>query len=167
MAEIAQIYLGNLGQDSNLAKLVSDEVCLEVYLQQSDRPKGRIHAHTNDDIAVGIVKSRDRLLQSGDVFKTESGKLLIARLKEQELLVMDLSALNPNVAPFQLIRLGHVLGNHHYGIAIQNSKVYVQINNEPRIIEQIIKDLNIPGLQVTYETQSSLANLTFTSHHHA
>ncbi len=166
MAEVAQIYLGNVHQNSALAKLVADEVCLEVSLQHSDRHKGRIHTHTADNLAIGIVKSRDRLLESGDVFQTESGKLILVYLQAQQLLVLDLSSLENEVAAAKLVRLGHLLGNHHYGIAIQNNKIYVQVNTDPKVINKAIADLQIPRLQMTYETQSSSADITFTSHSH-
>lgn len=165
MAEVAQIYLGNIDQNHDLAELVARETCLKVCLKQSDRQKGRIHTYINEDLAVGIVKSRDRFLQSGDVFQTESGKLLLVHIQEQKLLVLDLSNLQDNVAATELVRLGHILGNHHYGIAIQNKKVYVKINTEPKIIDKTIADLQIPGLQITYEMHSP-QDITLISHSH-
>ena len=166
MVEIAQTYLGNIQQDSSIAKLVSQETCWEVCLSQSDRFKGRIHAHTKDNRAIGIVKSRDRSLESGDVFKTESGKFLLVNLREQELLVLDLSTLQGEVAAAKLVRLGHVLGNHHHAIAIQDNKIYVQVTTESKVIEKVITDLQIPELKITYQTQSKSAKITFVTHNH-
>ena len=92
MTEVAQVYLGNINNNSNLSKLVK-KTCLEVTLNQSDRHKGRIYARANSGMDIGIIKSRDRALQSGDVFKTDSGKLLLIHLQQQKLLVLDLSQL--------------------------------------------------------------------------
>ena len=166
MTEIARTYLGNIKQNTDLAELVTKKTCLKVYLNREDRSKGRIHAHTDDNIAIGIIKNRDRLLDSGDVFQTESNRLLLIELKEQTLLVLDLSTLEADTAAAELVHLGHVLGNHHCAIAIQNNKIYVRINNEPKAIERIIDDLQIPGLQIAYEMQSASANINFTSHSH-
>lgn len=166
MTELAQTYLGNIYQDSDLAQLVLTQTCLKVYLTQSDRHKGRIYAHTDTNITVGIIKSRDRLLDSGDVFKTESQKLLLVYLQEQKLLVIDFSALGNDVSSAQLVYLGHVLGNHHYPIALQNGQIYIQLTTEPKIIEKIIRDTQISGLQIKYETRNSLDKVTFSSHSH-
>ena len=166
MAEIAQTYLGNIHQNSNLARLVADNHGLKVFLSPSDRTKGRIHTYTEDNIAVGIIKNRDRLLDSGDVFQTESGKLLSIGLKKQKLLVLDLSTLETDIAAAKLIQLGHALGNHHCAIAIQNSKIYVSTTTDLKAIEQTIADLQIPGLQIAYEMLDSSANLKFSSHSH-
>ena len=166
MTEIAQTYLGNIDRDCDLAKLIATKTCLKVLLSQGDRHKGRIHAYTDHDVAVGIIKSRDRLLESGDVFQTESNRLLLVQIQQQELLVINLSALDKNIALTKLVHLGHVLGNHHYAIAIQENKIYVRVDTKSKAIEKIIADLQIPGLRITYEMQSASANITFTSHNH-
>ena len=166
MTQVARTYLGNIGRDSNLAKLVANTICLKVFLSQRDRHKGRIYTYTDDGVAIGIIKSRDRLLQSGDVFQTESKQLLLVHLHEQKLLVIDLSSLNKDVAAAKLVHMGHILGNNHYAIAIQDNKIYVRVTSESRAIEKAIADLQIPGLQITYKMQSSSADTTFTSHTH-
>ncbi|MGL5942049.1 MAG: urease accessory protein UreE [Waterburya sp.] len=164
--EVAQIYLGNINDRPELSELFKQENYLEVYLQPSDRHKGRIHTHTQTGVGIGIIKTRDHPLQSGDVFKTESGIFLLIHLQTEELLVLDFSALEPNIIPTTLVYLGYVLGNQHYPIAIQNNKIYVQLVTEPKVIENIIKNLHIPGLQITYENIAINQEITFYSHHH-
>ena len=166
MTEVAQTYIGNINNDSDLKQLVATESCLEVTLQPSDRHKGRIHAHTASGIAVGIIKSRDRPIQSGDLFRTNSDKLLLVNLEEKELLVLDLSSVDSNLAPAKLVQLGHTLGNHHYPIMMQGSKIYVQLVTDKLIVEKLINDLNIAGLQIKYQTQSEFQQLTFSKHIH-
>ncbi len=166
MTEIAKIYLGNIQNNLNLSQRLTKETYLEVYLQSSDRQKGRIHAHTDSGIAIGIIKSRDRPLQSGDLFQTDSGKLLLIHLQQQELLVFDFAAIHPDILPVQLVYLGHVLGNQHYPIAIKNHKIYVQLVTDKSVIEKIIKNLNIPNLQMSYQQISGNGEITFTSHSH-
>ena len=166
MTEIARTYLGNIDRDDQLVKLISQESYLEVILTQSDRAKGRIHATTNCDLTVGIIKSRDRLLESGDLFKTDSQKLLLVRLQEPRFLVLDFSTLQKDLIPARLVYLGHVLGNHHYPIAVRDNKIYIELTTEAQVIEKNIKDLQIPGLELRYETRQSDQEITFSSHSH-
>ncbi len=166
MTEIAQTYLGNINDNSDLAELVKIETYLEVFLQESDRNKGRIHAHTIDGVAVGIIKSRDRSLESGDLFKTNSGQLVLIQLQAQKLMVLDLSSLEGKFCQTKLVSLGHTLGNHHYPIVIHNQKIYIQLITDKLILEKLIKDLNIIGLQITYEMHSFNHKITFISHNH-
>jgi urease accessory protein len=164
--EIAQIYLGNINEQSELSESLKSENYLEVYLESSDRHKGRIHAHTQTGVTIGIIKTRDRPLQSGDVFKTESGIFLLIHLQTQKLLVLDFSATKANILPTKLVYLGHILGNHHYPIAIQNNKIYVQLLTEPKIIENMVENLHIYGLKISYETVAVNQEITFSSHAH-
>ena len=149
--EIAQTYVGNINHDSDLATLVKIETCLTVTLQESDRHKGRIHAHTDSNVELGIIKSRDHSLQSGDLFKTDSGKLVLINLQESELMVLDLSSLESNISATKLVNLGHVLGNYHCPIIVREQKIYIHLATDKLILEKLIKDLNIPSLQISYE----------------
>lgn len=166
MTEVAQTYIGNIQDNSDLAELITIETCLAVTLLESDRHKGRIHAHTDSGVAVGIIKSRDRALRSGDIFKTNSGKLLLIHMQEQELLVLDLSAIDLSVSTAELVYLGHVLGNHHYPITMQNNQIYVQLITDKLIVEKLLDQLNIPGLQIKYQMQSDNQEFAFLHHSH-
>lgn len=166
MTAIAQIYLGNIYQQPDLVQLLDRDTYLEVHLSQSDRTKGRIHAHTATGINIGIIKSRDRSIQSGDVFQTESAQLVLVHLPDEELLVLDLNHVEKNIAPGELVRLGHLLGNHHYPIAIHNNCIYVQIVTSPKAIEQLLQEINLPGLETRYETSNQRDSLIFASHSH-
>ena len=165
VTEVAQIYLGNINHSSDLAKLIETKSYLELSLSPSDRNKGRIHGYTNYGVAVGIIKDRDRPLRSGDLYQTDSDKLLLIELQLQELLVIDLATIE-NLSPHQLVQLGHVLGNHHYPIAIEGDRILVQLATDKSVIEQLINNLNIPGLKISYQTKSANSKIMFSQHSH-
>lgn len=166
MTEVARTYLGNINNNPDLSELVTKETCLQVHLTESDRLKGRIHTQTTSGITIGIIKSRDHLLRAGDVFETQSHKLLLISLQEQEFLVLDFSRLESNILPKNLVCLGHILGNHHYPLAIKDDKIYIKLTTDKSIIEKMIQDLNIPGLQIRYEVKTTEENISFASHSH-
>ena len=165
MTEVANQYLGNIQKNAELAQRLIRENCLEVDLSQSDRVKGRIHAHTDSGVAVGIIKSRDRSLQEGDVFQTESGKLVSIHLQLQKLMVLSFSS-STNTLPAKLIHLGHVLGNHHWPIIVRKDKIYLQLAIDEAVIEKTIADFKIPGLKIDYESRSPSEHLNFAHHTH-
>lgn len=167
MTEIAQTYLGNIQENIALAEKlkVSQEICLEVNLSQSDRCKGRIYAQSTSGIAVGIIKSRDWLLREGDVLEIEQGKLLLVHIQSQELMVLSFSNSVVNNA-IDLIHLGHVLGNHHYPIIVKNNKIYLQLIVDKEKIELAIRNFDIPGLQIDYVEQVESDRFSFSQHHH-
>jgi urease accessory protein len=157
MIELAQTYLGNLVEDSSLAAKVTQArqqaSCLDVSLSQSDRHKGRIQTRSTSGVTVGIIKSRDWSIRASDVFMTEAEQLVVIHLQEQKLLVLSFEQ-PVTASATELVRLGHVLGNHHYPITIANQKIYLQPGADFVIVEQIIKQLQIPGLTINYEMRS-------------
>ncbi len=163
--EIANKYLGNIQENVNLSRQLTTENCLEVLLSQSDRVKGRIHVHTDSGVAVGIVKSRELSLQEGDVFQTESGKLVSIHLQPQKLMVLSFSS-STNTLPAKLIHLGHVLGNHHCPIIVRKDKIYLQLAVDEAVMEATIADFQIPGLKIDYESRSPSEHLNFSDHTH-
>jgi urease accessory protein len=163
--EIAQTYLGNLTEDASLIPRINLEPCLEVYLSQTDRSKGRIQAQSTSGITVGIIKSRDWSLRQEDVFITESGNLLLIHLQEQKLIVLSFTEPLENRA-IELVHLGHVLGNHHWPIIIRDNKIYLQLVIDVEVIEATINNFQIPGLKIEYESRSPKEYLNFSHHTH-
>jgi urease accessory protein len=164
--EIANKYLGNIQENVNLSRQLTTENSLEVHLSPSDRVKGRIHTHADSGVAVGIIKSRDRSLEEGDVFQTESGKLVSIHLQPQKLMVLSFSSSTTDTLPAKLIHLGHVLGNHHWPIIVRKNKIYLQLAVDEAVMEETIADFKIPGLKIDYESRSPSEHLNFDHHTH-
>lgn len=168
MTEIARKYLGNTNEDNSLeqqiTKACQSQQCLEIDLVPADRAKGRIFTQSTSGVAIGIIKNRDRLLETGDVFETESGTLILIRLQPQKLMVLSFTQPLGDRA-VDLVHLGHVLGNHHYPIFIESGKIYVRLVTQPAAIEKIIAEFDLPGLKIEYQGRSP-EELTFSNHHH-
>lgn len=185
MTHIASTWLGNYHVDATLAQQIEQEriagYCLEVYLHPDNNSKGRIYTHSTSGVAVGIIKEREVSLNSGDVFKTEQGQLLVVHVEAQKVLVISftgevedkcgsgtprLNNASGGDRALELIHLGHVLGNHHYPILLEAGKIYIELVAPAEVIEATIKRFNIPGLCVSYESRSSSQKLVFSPHSH-
>lgn len=168
MTEIARKYLGNTNENRSLARQIDKacqmQQCLEVDLAPSDRAKGRIFTQSTSGVAIGIIKDRDRHLKTGDVFETESGRLILIRLQAQKLMVLSFTQPLGDRA-IDLVRLGHVLGNHHYPIFIESDRIYIRLVTQAAAIEKIISEFDLPGLKINYEGRSP-EELVFSHHSH-
>jgi urease accessory protein len=161
-AELAETYLGNVNERPDLAQRVAEakaqDNCWEVMIEQSDRPKGRVLAHTATGLAIGIVKDRDWLLQAGDVLATESGQLVLVNLSQQQMIALRFTENVENKA-IALIHLGHILGNHHWPISTQDDVLYVETVIEPaqmaKMIREAAQTLGIESLQINIEDRDS------------
>ena len=65
-----------------------------------------------------------------------------------------------------LVRLGHLLGNNHYPIKIQDNQIHVSLVTNPKILEQQIKQLKIQNLKVSYTNQVMEFESHEFIHHH-
>jgi urease accessory protein len=180
ITELANHYLGNIATDAALAEQLHQaqhsQQYLEVALERSDRMKGRIHIQALSGEAIGIVKERSWALTEGDVLQTQSGKLLLVRLKDQGMIVLQFASGSPAEAQVEdpaaaaadaaadvslhalaLVHLGHTLGNHHYPISIQNDGIYIPVTGDRQGIESTIRSFKIPGLVMRYEERSPLS----------
>lgn len=159
MTEVAQKYLGNIKENHNLAQQVKTaretNCCWEVYLQQSELAKGRILTKANSGLGIGIIKSRDLILRSGDVFETTTGNLLLIKLESEKLMVLSFEQSLKENYVMHLVSLGHILGNHHYPIKIDKNKIYVRLITDARVIVKMITELNIPGLKISFEAHNN------------
>ncbi len=168
MTLIAKKYLGNINKNPELAELVKNAKkannYLEIDLQKSDRAKGRILTKSVCGVSIGIIKNRELLLESGDILEAENGNLLLINLQQEKLMVLTFS--NSNNHPLKLVKLGHLLGNNHYPIKIQDNKIYVRLVTNPKVIEKNIEKLNIIGLQISYTSQSVDYDSNNIPHHH-
>lgn len=169
MTILAETYLGNQATNSALQQQVAQarqaEALLEVYLQTDDRAKGRIHAHSTTGVELGIIKSREQFLSTGDVFITQAGQLLLIHLHTQTVMVLGFNGDVMGHA-IDLIYLGHVLGNHHWPILVQGDRIYLEMVADPAVMEATVKNINIPGLCIDYEVRSPDAPLQFSPHTH-
>ncbi|PPS41908.1 urease accessory protein UreE [Chroococcidiopsis sp. TS-821] len=167
--DLAYTYLGNYINNQELQQKIeaarAARRCLDIELGQDDQAKSRIYTKSTSNVPIGIIKKRGWMLSEGDVFKTQQGNLLIIHLKACELMVLSFSNEQSGYA-LPLIHLGHTLGNHHYPIFVTQDKIYIQLVADKDIIEKTIQKFNIPGLKVTYETQSFEHYLKLTSNMH-
>ncbi|MEM9274697.1 MAG: urease accessory protein UreE [Cyanobacteria bacterium P01_F01_bin.143] len=169
MTEIAQNYLGNIGENSTLEQRVKvardNNLCWDVYLQKSELVKGRILTKSDSGVEIGIIKSRNLILRSGDVLETAIGNLVLIQIESEKLMIISFEdSLDDNYA-MDLVSLGHILGNHHYPIKIEHHKIYVRLISNAKVIVKMIAELDIPGLKITFETNSD-RDIPHSTHSH-
>ncbi len=185
-AELADTYMGNLNEQPEIseqaAQAQKDGRCWAVMIERSDRLKGRILTHTASGQLIGIVKGRDWLLRDGDVLMTALGNWVVVSIQSQRVMALRFEEGVSNQA-IALVHLGHVLGNHHWPMTVQNGVIYVELAAEAAVMEQtvsaIAQTLQLKGLQVSFEERSADKFLDFSqklaqdsslnlshSHHH-
>lgn len=181
LTTIADTYLGNVNDQAELAEKIKTEKAhvLQVRIARCDRIKGRIFTTALSGRSIGIVKDRNWLLRDGDVLATQSAETtteyVLVNLKEQQVIAIRFEPGAHNHA-VTLMQLGHVLGNHHWPISVNEDILYVELVSDASLVEstvrEVVENLNIQGLRITQESKAAQQAIDFSSkassaHHHA
>jgi urease accessory protein len=137
--------LGNIHTDRKLATTVHQwqqtGQLEEINIEERHAHKSRFRLHTTSGREIGFVLPRETTIADGDIFglKDEAGGLLV-HISLQE--VMVLSPQPPTDAAEGLkwaVRLGHVLGNQHWPIAVVGEQILVPVTLDRAVMETVLR----------------------------
>lgn len=155
---------GNIGSDEHLKELFEDleqkGLAEHVEFSPQEAQRGRIRKTTDRGTELGIVLEKGRGIRDGDVLLLEERRIVIARLKPSEALVITVHASGP---PHEVIetavRLGHTLGNQHWPISIKGGLIVVPVTVDKKVMETVLKTYKLKG--ITYHFQEMGAETFF------
>ncbi|MEF8813376.1 MAG: urease accessory protein UreE [Halovenus sp.] len=145
--------VGNTNDDGTLAErlAVHDEAgTLErVVLEAGERKKSRLRVETDAGTELGIVVDRPELLP-GDVLVLEDDCAVVVTLDAREALVVSLPEPTPETLA-AAVTLGHRVGNQHWDLAVRDGTVYIPVEADRHIVENVVEDHLPPGAETSYD----------------
>ena len=104
-----------------------------IKLSRSYLEKTRLRAKTNQGTDVGIVLNSGTKIQNGDVLLSNSDKFII--IQQNPEMVISVKKKDKTEANFDkiLILLGHIIGNRHRPIQIEDNKIIFPILSESEL----------------------------------
>lgn len=153
--EVITEIIGNLHQPE-WAERLKDIHIENLYLDQWTAQKSRFLVTSDHGHEFPIALKRGSRVVDGDIvaFDPEKGNAAVLRLDLSNVLVIDLSGL-VNKNPLDIIRisveLGHALGNQHWPAVVKESKVYVPLTVDKKVMLSVMETHNIDG--ISYEFQ--------------
>jgi len=129
--------LGNIFHDKEWSKKfdqVNKTNSFEtIKLSRLDLEKTRLRVKTNQGTDLGIVLNSGTKIQNGDVLVSNSDKFIIIQQNPEK--VISVKKKNKIEANFEevLILLGHIIGNRHRPIQIENNKIIFPILSESEL----------------------------------
>jgi len=146
--------LGNATDDDGLAARIDahDEAgTLErVVLAAGERKKSRLRVETDAGTELGVVVDRPEL-RPGDVLMLEEDRAVVVALAPREALVVSLPAPTPETLA-AAVELGHRVGNQHWDLAVRDGTVYIPVDADRRIVEDVVAEHLPPGAETSYDT---------------
>ncbi len=145
--------VGNRQDDPDLDERIDAheraETLERVVIESEERKKSRLRVETDAGTDLGIVVGDDEL-RPGDVLFVEDDRAAIVAFETREAFVVELPA--PSVATTAAaIEFGHRVGNQHWDVAIEDGAVYVPVEAERRILEDVLGPYLPAGATTRYE----------------
>jgi urease accessory protein len=145
--------VGNVDADPELAETVADHEragTLEtVVLDDTERRRSRLRVTTEAGTDLGVLLDRPELT-AGDVLVLEADRAVVVALEDREAFVVELPA--PETAVSTAVELGHRIGNRHWEVAVAAETIYVPVEADRAIVENVLGPSVPPGATTRYET---------------
>lgn len=159
--------IGNIHHPGWKEKMHNVEV-ETVYLDQWTAQKSRFLAKSEKGEEYPIALKRHSQIIDGDIieFLPEKNKMVVLRLELSPVLVIDMSALkekDPDTMIRISVELGHAIGNQHWPAVVKDTKVYVPLTVDKKVMLSVMETHHIEG--ISYEFQKGLEIIPYLAPH--
>ena len=149
--------LGNELRDAEWkAKLTECDIDY-VFLDQWTAQKSRFLAKGASGVEYPVALKRHTQVKDGDIidFNQDEKKAVVLRIELSPVLVIDMSGL-ASQSPENIIRtsveLGHAIGNQHWPAVVKDTKVYVPLTVDKKVMLSVMETHHIEGITFEFET---------------
>lgn len=113
----------------------------EVTVEEREAHKSRLRVHTRKGRELGLLLPRGTELTAGDVFalEGEEGGVLIHLALQEIMVLVPRPCTNAAERLRRAVRLGHVLGNQHWPVAVVGEQVLVPVTLDRAVMETVLK----------------------------
>jgi len=150
---LGNIFKENNSENDNLEKLK---------ITRTDLEKRILRKKTNLGTDIGISLNSNTKLKHGDIIGNDETKIVVEQLPEKVISV-KLKQNNEKIA----ILLGHIIGNRHRPVAINDKKILfpIQENSELEIFQRLFKEI-IEYIELEIQEEIFLPHTSADVHEH-
>jgi len=144
--------VGNRYDDPRLGRRIDEHdraATLEVVrIEAGNRKRSRLRVETDRGTDLGVVL--DEPLRAGDVLAINEERAIVVQFERRDAVVIDLpeaTTAGIDVA----VELGHRIGNQHWDLAVEDGSIYVPVEADRHIIENVLAETLPEGAAIEYE----------------
>ena len=163
---IVNAISGNIYKNDNLAKKIQEAkqhgTFRRLLLSRIEMEKSRLRKKTEDGFDIGLVLESGKKLQHGDIILESSETILIEQLPEK-ILTVKFKDSNPEL----FLLVGHIIGNRHRPISINNETISFPIHDdsEMELFERLFHEV-IDKIDLTVDEQRFIPHVGMDIHEH-
>ncbi|MBS7698143.1 MULTISPECIES: urease accessory protein UreE [unclassified Chelatococcus] len=157
---IIENTLGNLS-DPKWAKALEGAAIDWLDLDQWEAQKSRLRKATTGEVELALSLDRNSHLHDGDILLWDEGKraAVVARIHLREVMIIDLTeVVGEKIEKMvqTLFELGHALGNQHWPAIVKETKVYVPLTVDRKVMSSVMKTHALPGVRYEFTPGSDV-----------
>ena len=163
---IVNAISGNIYKNDNLAKKIQKAkqhgTFRRLLLSRIEMEKSRLRKKTEDGFDIGLVLEPGKRLRHGDIILESSETILIEQLPEK-ILTVKFKDDNPEL----FLLVGHIIGNRHRPISINNETISFPIHDdsEMELFERLFREV-IDKIDLTVDEQRFIPHVGMDIHEH-
>jgi len=163
---IVNAISGNIYKNDNLVKKIQEAkqhgTFRRLLLSRIEMEKSRLRKKTEDGFDIGLVLESGKKLQHGDIILESSETILIEQLPEN-ILTVKFKDSNPEL----FLLVGHIIGNRHRPISINNETISFPIHDdsEMELFERLFHEV-IDKIDLTVDEQRFIPHVGMDIHEH-
>ncbi|MDE6095752.1 MAG: urease accessory protein UreE [Muribaculaceae bacterium] len=160
--------LGNINHSEEWADKLKKAEIDYIFLDQWTAQKSRFLGKGVSGAEYPIALARHSQIVDGDIidYDPESNKASVLRIELNPVLVIDMSGLvemDPRAIIRISVELGHAIGNQHWPAVVKETKVYVPLTVDKKVMESVMETHHIEG--ITYEFQKGMEIIPYLAPH--
>lgn len=136
--------LGNIFEDKTMMnkfnEAESKKFCEKLKISRHEMERNRIRKKTDADTDIGLVLDSGLGLHHGDVLLSDDTKFIIVEQLPEKTIVITLDS---KIGATQLIIIGHIIGNRHKPISIEENTISfpIQADSEVEVFEKLLGEM--------------------------
>ena len=137
--------IGNIFDDKKLMtkfkQMESKKKCERLKISRLELERSRIRKKTDFGTDVGLILDSGTRLYHGDIIVSNTSKFIMIEQLPEKVISIKIKKLKKN--PIGLITLGHIIGNRHKPIVINNDTLYfpIQAHTEVEVFKKLLSDV--------------------------
>lgn len=134
--------IGNIFDDKKLMtkfkQMESKKRCERLKISRIELERSRIRKKTDFGTDVGLILDSGTRLYHGDILVSNTNKFIIIEQLPEKVISIKIKKLKKN--PSGLIMLGHIIGNRHKPIVIDDDILYfpIQVQSEVEVFKKLL-----------------------------
>lgn len=148
--------IGNLNLSPEWKEKLANAEIDYVYLDQWTAQKSRFLGKGTSGKEYPIALARHTQIVDGDIveYDPENHTAIVLKIELSPVLVVDLSGLSSS-SPEEIIRisveLGHAIGNQHWPAVVKDTKVYVPLTVDKKVMMSVMETHHIEGIKYDFQ----------------